>query len=529
MTLNFSHWPTSFSIKQKGLLLLLIPFALQLLLIAVIIKTYLDNRTAQNWALHTKDVISQTELSYRTLLEAQSAARGFLLTEDVLYSDSFETAIEQNAIEVGKLATLVKDNPVQTERIHRITQDSKRYHARLAEEFAAVRSGKRDEAIAIMKSLAPKQYIDDVRRSLDAFQKTEEVLNESRKEVLKIENLKSLWILLMTIPINALAFIFAARIFDHSIARRISHIMGNLSHLASATPLLPPLDKHIQDELARLDQAFYSIGHTLQERTRENELFIYSVSHDLRSPLVNLQGFTDELTYSIDALTAAIDGKLTAQADGARIQKLLHSDFPESVRFIKTAVTRLAIIIEALLRLSRAGRVSYEWQMVDLNPIQKRITEALQSSIAKQNVQVDILPLPVVFGDPTALEQIFANLTSNAVKYLDPQRPGKISIGVDWSLSTPDSFVLYVRDNGVGIPKEYMKKLFLAFQRIHPDIPGEGVGLALVRRIVERHGGKIWCDSDINIGTTFYVTLSNTVNKEIISRYDEPVYGSASY
>ena len=119
--------------------------------------------------------------------------------------------------------------------------------------------------------------------------------------------------------------------------------------------------------------------------------------------------------------------------------------------------------------------------------------------------------LPEACGDPTAIEQIFGNLLSNAVKYLDPARPGQIEIGDGASLpgETPAGLQrYYVKDNGLGIPEAYHARVFAAFNRLHAAAaPGEGIGLALVRRMVERHGGSIWLESAPGVGTTFFVTL----------------------
>jgi signal transduction histidine kinase len=114
--------------------------------------------------------------------------------------------------------------------------------------------------------------------------------------------------------------------------------------------------------------------------------------------------------------------------------------------------------------------------------------------------------LPPCWGDPTAVEQIFANLIGNAVNYLNPQRPGKIEISS--IAEEPGLRTYYVRDNGLGIPADHLPKVFVAFQRLHPNIAeGEGIGLALVRRIVERHGGRIWVESTVGEGSTFFVAL----------------------
>ena len=136
--------------------------------------------------------------------------------------------------------------------------------------------------------------------------------------------------------------------------------------------------------------------------------------------------------------------------------------------------------------------------------------EAMRGSITSRGAQVAVRELPSVWADPTAIEQIFANLIGNAVNYLDPQRPGEIEVGMvareDEGVEHPLTF--YVKDNGLGIAEAYLPKVFAIFQRLHGAVaPGEGVGLALVRRMVERHGGKVWVESTEGAGSTFFLSL----------------------
>jgi signal transduction histidine kinase len=191
--------------------------------------------------------------------------------------------------------------------------------------------------------------------------------------------------------------------------------------------------------------------------------------------------------------------------------QLMDRDIEESIRFIQAAVGRLARIIDALLRLSRAGRVEYQWQEVDLSATVGKIVDALHDSITAKKAQVAVGELPPAWGDPTALEQVFANLIGNAVQYLDPDRPGRIEIdgaAPDGAGLPPGLRVYRVRDNGLGIPEAYHQRMFTAFSRFHAgSAQGEGIGLALVRRMVERHGGRIWLESAPGVGTTFFVAL----------------------
>jgi signal transduction histidine kinase len=277
-------------------------------------------------------------------------------------------------------------------------------------------------------------------------------------------------------------------------------------------------DQRQRDELEQRAAELARVNHDLGAKTQENETFVYSVSHDLRSPLVNLQGFSRELSHACDDLK-----RLATTAEGIpdnlrrQIVSVLDGDVRESVDFIQTAVTRSANIIDALLRLSRAGRVEYNWATVPVRPIVQRIVQAMQSTIRQHGAEVVVADeLPDAFGDPTAIEQILGNLIGNAVNYLDPRRPGRIEIGTvpaDSTAtegSTPEHPLrtYYVRDNGVGIPAAYVSKVFVAFQRLHGQMaPGEGIGLALVRRMVDRHGGKVWVESAEGQGSTFYVAL----------------------
>jgi signal transduction histidine kinase len=139
------------------------------------------------------------------------------------------------------------------------------------------------------------------------------------------------------------------------------------------------------------------------------------------------------------------------------------------------------------------------------------VVEALGSTIAERGARVTAGPLPPAWGDPTAVEQVFANLVGNAVNYLDPDRPGEVEIGAlggEDPSNGDGHFTYYVKDNGLGIPESGMAKLFLAFQRFHDGrARGEGIGLALVRKIVERHGGRIRAESAQGVGTTFYIDL----------------------
>jgi signal transduction histidine kinase len=282
---------------------------------------------------------------------------------------------------------------------------------------------------------------------------------------------------------------------------------------AATRGLNEDLERRVAERTTELSEA----NRHLALWNQENETFVYSVSHDLRSPLVNLQGFSKELeTVSREVHALLADDRLPTDVR-QRGQALIDGDMAESICFIQTAVLRLSAIIDALLRLSRAGRVQYRMQAVDLNATVHRVVGALHGTIHERGARVTTSDLPAAWGDATAVEQVFANLVGNALNYLDPKRPGEIEIGVTRQ-QAPETLcdgrecqVYHVRDNGLGIPDTHRFKLFRAFHRFHPDAaPGEGMGLAIVHRIVERHGGKLWLNSTPGAGTTFFVALPAT-------------------
>jgi PAS domain S-box-containing protein len=270
-----------------------------------------------------------------------------------------------------------------------------------------------------------------------------------------------------------------------------------------------------EQEHNRLNRELERRNVELNHKNAEVEAFVYSVSHDLRSPLVNLEGFSQELgLVCADIREILADGDLPP-AVRRRGLALVDEDMATSTHFIREAVKRLSGIIDALLRLSRVGRLEYRWRRVDLDPIVARVVDAMGGTLAERGATVIVDDLPPVWGDPTALEQVFANLIGNAVLYLDPARPGMIEVGCvedcedgDGDAPEPKFRTYHVRDNGMGIPPGAADKIFQVFQRLHPKhADGEGLGLTIVQRIVERHDGEVWVESSEGEGSTFFVRL----------------------
>jgi len=264
------------------------------------------------------------------------------------------------------------------------------------------------------------------------------------------------------------------------------------------------LGKRVAERTAQLASA----NAVLTQKNEEVEAFVYIVSHDLRAPLVNLQGFSSELERSCGELEAHLSAAALSPATEKAVQDIVRKDIATALRYISASTAKFQRLIDALLLLSRTGKQQFRLEDVDVRAVVEATMLSLYQSIANSNADIVIGALPAVRGDVTALGQVFSNLLSNALKYLQPGRRGLISIA---GQSTSAGMHYWIRDNGAGIPVASQRRLFQVFQRFHPTLAsGEGMGLAIVKRIIERHGGTVWAESEEGVGTTFHLLLPSS-------------------
>ena len=283
----------------------------------------------------------------------------------------------------------------------------------------------------------------------------------------------------------------------HGFSKVTRDISERKSHMERIESLTGELQRRVT-ELAGTNRE-------LLQKTSENESFVYSVSHDLRAPLVNLQGFSHELMLTQQAMLDLLSDARVPPDLHERARVLLAGDLAESVGFIRNAVQHLANIVDGLLRLSRVGRIEYLVEQVDTQTLVADILASLHTTVQESGGRVRVGLLPVIDADSNALGQVFANLIGNALKSFDPERPGIIDI----SSSSDGQTVFAIKDNGIGIAEDHRGKIFQVFQHVHPKKgDGEGMGLAIVQRIVERQNGRIWFESTPDVGTTFYFTVA---------------------
>jgi hypothetical protein len=273
----------------------------------------------------------------------------------------------------------------------------------------------------------------------------------------------------------------------------ISPIRDDTGKIIGASKVARDITQKKADELEirklnnELEQRISERTAQLKDANQELEAFSYSVSHDLRAPLRHIGGFSRIL---IEDFGSAMDVE-------AR----------DHLQHIEDAVIRMGLLVDGLLSLATLGRQSLKLRLTALNAIVDQVLLVLQTECEGRRVEWRIAPLPMLECDPILIGQVLQNLLGNALKYTRGRAIATVEVD---SLQEPGKpVVIFVRDNGAGFNMQYAEKLFGVFQRLHTEheFEGTGVGLATVRRIVEKHGGSVWAEAELDRGATFFFTV----------------------
>ena len=243
----------------------------------------------------------------------------------------------------------------------------------------------------------------------------------------------------------------------------------------------------------------------LAEKNKELEAIVYTVSHDLRSPLLNVQGFARQLAQAC----ASIQGATAAAHDGlvpvAALKAPLETTIPQALRFISAGVHKMEMLLAGLLRYSRLGRMTLNIGPIPMNELLAEIVAAMRFQIDQAEAEIVVDLLPACRGDRTQTNQVFSNLIDNALKFRDPARPLRITV----TGGIASGKALYqVADNGIGIAPSHQAKVFEIFHRLDPEkTTGEGLGLTIAQLILDRQHGGIRVESQPGQGSSFFVSL----------------------
>ena len=319
-----------------------------------------------------------------------------------------------------------------------------------------------------------------------------EILYHLQPYDLAAEGLKKMSVLFLagSLAVVLLIALLVARLMT----RPLSDLMQGLEEVSGGNyNILLPADRtdefgvvaaafnRMVAEIKRSTGELKTVARQLQESNDEIQNFAYIISHDLRAPLVSIKGFSAELDLTVKDLDGTLQKHfpvITVPADRKKIESLLRSDMAEAVNFINSSATRMDGLISAILNLSRMGHRELRPEPLHTKQFVQTILNTLAHQLESRTVKVALGELPDIVADKMALEQIFGNLLDNAVKYLAPDRPGRIDISAE---RRDGEAVFHVRDNGLGIAQEDIPKVFEIFKRVgKQDVPGEGMGLAYV-------------------------------------------------
>ncbi|MGA2055165.1 MAG: ATP-binding protein [Bradyrhizobium sp.] len=486
--------------RALGQSLLLAAAFLVLVAISTLSVVLVDRAREDNaWVVHTVEVENQISTLQLRIRSAESTARSYLLTEEQRFLDEHQAAAANILPDIDKLVSLTRDNPVQVDGSSQLREP---VQARLDEFAKAIDFAKRHDmagGIAMLRTSDTGISARRIEQITGAMRMEEERLFALRTQTAdRTEQLASI----VTVAGSGLVVLLAGT---------------SIFLVRRSTRARDEAEAQLRDNNLNLEATVDERTADLREANNEIQRFAYIVSHDLRSPLVNIMGFTSELeelrgdifkriaSLRIAATSAPPptldDGEDALEAE----DKQLLEGFSEALEFIKSSIAKMDRLISAILNLTREGRREFEPVAIDMRELIEAIVTTVAHQASEAQAQIRIEPLPEITTDRLAVEQIFSNLIDNALKYLKPGVPGDISVRGRTKLGYA---IFDIADNGRGIDPKDHQRIFDLFRRAGPqDKPGQGIGLAHVRALVRRLGGTMSVTSELDQGSTFTVTL----------------------
>lgn len=287
------------------------------------------------------------------------------------------------------------------------------------------------------------------------------------------------------------------RTFNFSIC--LTHIDKEFQ--ATAVPLQRGSLAFIATDITDLKR----FSNILIDKNKELENYVYVTSHDLRSPLVNIQGFGSRLKKHTDLIGEIVNSCDMDDEKRAIVKESIEQKIPNTLDYIFNNVSKMEKMLNGLLQLSRTGRVAMHIHQVNMHELIMNVIKSVDHQLHEVSSEINIGDLPDCYGDENMLNQLFSNIISNAIKYRNAERKLKISID---GIRRHRKVQFRIKDNGIGIAKMHLDKIWQVFFRVDgKQVPGDGIGLSVVKRIVDKHNGVIWVESTENVGSTFFIEL----------------------
>ena len=398
--------------------------------------------------------------------EAEAGQRGFLLTLDPAY---LVPMLRSEAALPDQLARMATARP-SDERVIQLRQMIGAKMAELQRTVALAKAGQLDAALAVVRDNSGLAEMRVIRTLAMALEAELEAMLAKRMAAVNRGGQRLVGIDVAGLALLALLAGLAA-----------NGVRRTLETLREAQRLTSQAHDMLQRNNDHLDETVRARTAALTAANEEIQRFAYIVSHDLRAPLVNVMGFTGELEQAAATLAA-----YAAAADApADVREAVSADIPEALRFIKSSTVKMDGLINAILHLSREGRRVLAAERLDMDAVFASMADSMAHQASSRGAEVVIGPVPDLVGDRLAMEQVFGNVIDNALKYLQPGRPGLVRIA----------------------PKDFERVFELVRRAGDQAVPGDGIGLAHVRALLRRLGGTIDCRSTLGVGTTFVICL----------------------
>ena len=448
------------------------------------------NREYNGLVDHTYQVREAISDFQVALEQSETARRGYILTAQPQFAETYRTQTEMLAGQLDDLQALTSDNPEQTTAIGRVRRLLTRVQDERTRSIRLIEGGLKAQAEREFSSGTAVVGMRAIRARLRVMAAQETALLAARTD----EQSASVTTFLTILSIAGLLLLVVAAV-------SLATVLRFTRDLGQSRGQLQRLNDTLEDQVA--DRT-----NDLSRANDEIQRFAYIVSHDLRSPLVNVMGFTAELEAGTKAIAELID---RAEAEAPQIvsedaRLAAREDLPEAIGFIRTSTAKMDRLINAILKLSREGRRNITPEPLDMAALVDGIRDTLRHRLDETGGEITVEgTLPAIKSDRLAIEQVFANVIENAVKYAHKSRAIRVTVR---GRTAGSRAIFEIADNGRGIDPRDHARVFDLFRRSgQQDQPGEGIGLAHVRALTYRLGGTIDVASTLGEGATFRIDL----------------------
>ncbi len=467
---------TTWSVEKKTIVLLGLASVILMSLNALSYWSFIKHQEATNLVSQSRKVILKLENVLSALKDAETGQRGYLLTGQQSYLEPYNLTLKTIARQIEELETLTAGTPSQQQQVASLKPLVAAKLAELRETIGLRKKKGFDTAVQVVLTNEGQQLMVQIRKKIQQLQVENNEQLQQRLQTKEKDVRRSHYLLSGGILLNLVAFYLVYRAIVREMAKR-------RQAEALLKQLNDELENRVQERTAQLKEA----NSNLIRSNKELEQFAYVASHDLQEPL-------RAVTSYAQLLARKYQGNLDAKAD-------------KYINYLVEGATRMQQLINDLLEFSRVGTRSKELVPTACEVVLSHVLDNLKVAIAESNAVVTHDPLPTVMGDEIQLIQLLQNLISNAIKF-HREEPPRVHVKAEQGEKEKE-WVFSVRDNGIGMDSEYFERIFTIFQRLHSksEYPGTGIGLAVCKKIVECHGGRIWLESELGVGTVFYFTL----------------------